>query len=257
MTTQQRFSGATAFVTGASGWTGHAIARRLAAEGANLVLVARRRDRLDHLADELGAEHALAVSADVTRRQDLDAAVRAGVERFGGIDVLVANAGTNFPRAIEDLTLEDWRALMAANAESTFLSVQAALAELKRRRGSIVTIAATNGLGGDRLFTAFNAAKGAVVNFTRGLAIELGEHRVRANCIAPTLTIADELADTGQYDEFLRKAATRQALPGHATPDDVAAAVAFLASADARFITGAILPLDGGVTAASGQAEFV
>lgn len=120
-----------------------------------------------------------------------------------------------------------------------------------------MNITATNGLGGDRQFTAFNAAKGAAVNFTRGLAVELGDRGIRVNAIAPTLTVDNTLASTPGVDVWLEKAATRQALPGHATPDDVAAAAAFLASDDARFITGVILPLDGGVTAHSGQAEFL
>ncbi|KAA0927032.1 SDR family NAD(P)-dependent oxidoreductase [Streptomyces apricus] len=257
MTAHARFNGRTVVVTGANGWIGGAIARRFAAEGANIVAAARRRDLLDALVDELGPERALAVTTDVTRREDLDAAMQEAADRFGGIDVLVSNAGNNFPRAFEDLTSEDWRHLMATNAESTFLGAQAALPHLKYSRGSIVNIAATNGLGGDRMFSAFNAAKGAVVNFTRGLAFDLGGHEIRVNAVAPTLTVADELADTPPVDAWLAKAATRQALPGHGTPDDVAAAVAFLASADARFFTGVILPVDGGASAASGQAEFV
>ena len=135
--------------------------------------------------------------------------------------------------------------------------LEVVLVSLERTHGSIVNIAATNGLGGDRQFTAFNAAKGAVVNFTRGLAVELGDRGIRVNAIAPTLTVDDALANTPGVNSWLEKVATRQALAGHATPDDVAAAAAFLASDDARFITGVILPLDGGVSAFSGQAEFL
>lgn len=256
MTTNGRFNGTTVVITGASGWIGDAIARHFSAEGANVVAAARRRDRLDELVDALGPQRALAVTADVTRREDLDAVMQAADDRFGGIDVLVSNAGNTYPLTFEDLTSEDWRHFMATNADSTFLGAQAALPYLKRRGGSIVNIAATNGLGGDRMYSAFDAAKGAVVNFTRGLAFDLGEHGIRVNAIAPSLTVPDELATTPPFDEFIRKAEPRQALPGHGAPDDVAAAVGFLTSADARFITGVILPVDGGVNAASGQAEF-
>lgn len=257
MTTNARFTGTTVVITGASGWMGHAMARRFSAEGANVVGVARRRDRLDALVEELGPDRALAVTTDVTRRDDLTTAMGAAAERFGGIDVLVSNAGTNFPRVFEELSSEDWHHLMATNADSTFLGAQTALPYLKQSRGNIVNIAATNGLGGDRRYSAFNAAKGAVVNFTRGLAFDLGEFGIRVNAVAPTLTVADELAGTPPVDEWIRKAGQRQALDGHGTPDDIAAAVAFLASTDARFITGAILPIDGGASAASGQAEFI
>lgn len=252
-----RFKNRTVVITGASGWMGTAMARRYAAEGANLVLAARRREKLDALVEEIGSDRAIAVTTDVTQKEDLEKMVATAVERFGGIDVLVQNAGTNFPKSLEELTLDDWRKLMTINTDSTFLGAQAALTELKKSKGAIVNIASTNGLGGDRFFTAFNAAKGAVVNFTRGLAVELGEYGIRVNAIAPTLTVDNELAKTSPIDGWVRKAETRQALPGHATPEDVASATAFLTSDDARFITGAILPLDGGATAFSGQAEFL
>lgn len=213
----RRFTGRTALVTGATCWIGGAISRRLSADGANIVAPGRRRDRLDALVEDLGSTRALAVTADVTARDDLEAAVRAAVDRFGALDVLP---------------------------------------HLKRSRGSIVNIASISGLGGDRGMTAHNAAKGAVVNLTRSLAVELGEFGVRANAVAPDLTVADEIADGEPVSGWLRAMAERQALPGHGTPEDIAAAVAFLASDDARFITGAILPVDGGTTAASGLPEF-
>lgn len=126
----------------------------------------------------------------------------------------------------------------------------------RRRADLIIQIAATNGLGGDRRYTAFNAAKGALINFTRGLAFDIGEFGVRVNTVAPSLTMPEKVAASAPWDKFVEKAQERQALAGHGTPDDIAGAVTFLASEDARFITGAILPVDGGVSAASGQAEF-
>lgn len=227
-----RFTNRTVVITSASGWMGTAMARRFAAECTNLVLAARRREKLGAMVDEIGDGRALAVTTDVTHEDDVAALMDTAAQRFGGIDILVQNAGTNFPKALGDLTLDDWRFLMATNAESTFLGARAALPHLERSRGSIV-------------------------NFTRGLAVELGDRGIRVNAIAPTLTVDNTLASTPGVDVWLDKAATRQALPGHATPDDVAAAAAFLASDDARFITGVILPLDGGVTAHSGQAEFL
>ncbi|MEU6171805.1 glucose 1-dehydrogenase [Streptantibioticus parmotrematis] len=249
----QRFTGKTVVVTGASSGIGVGIARRFAREGANLVLAARRKDRLDALAEELGTEHALAVATDVTDRDAVQAMADAAAARFGGIDVLVSNAGMGLYKEFADTTTEDWRQVMTTDVDSCFFGAQAALAHLERSRGSIVHIASASGLGGDRMLSAYNAAKGAVVNFTRGLAFDLGPHGIRVNAVAPSLTLDAELSGHPDAAALIERFNPRRALAGHSTPDDVGAAVAFLASTDARFITGAVLPVDGGITAGSGQ----
>jgi len=245
---EQRFTGKTVIVTGSSSGIGVGIARRFGAEGANVVLAARRKEKLDALAAELGA---FAVPTDVTREEDVRAMVRAAADRFGSIDVLVSNAGAGLLKEFADTTIGDWRGSMATNVESCFFGAQAALPYLKRSRGNIVQIASASGLGGDRRMTAYNAAKGAVVNLTRGLAFDLGPDGVRVNTVAPALTVPDEAAP--RYQGLIDRFNERRAVKSYATPADVAAAVAFLASADARMITGVILPVDGGITAASGQ----
>ncbi|MFD9701859.1 SDR family NAD(P)-dependent oxidoreductase [Lentzea sp. NPDC059081] len=246
-----RFSDKTVVVTGAGSGIGEGIARRFAAEGANVVLAARRKERLDALAEELGAEHALAVATDVTDENAVAEAVRAAADRFGGIDVLVSNAGTGVVKEFEDTTVDDWRLTMGTDVDSCFFGARAALPHLKQRKGSIIHIASASGLGGDRRLTAYNAAKGAVVNFTRGLAFDLGRFGIRVNAVAPSLTVSAEQAV--ELGAMVERFTERRALAGHSTPADVAAAVAFLASDDARFITGAVLPVDGGITAGSGQ----
>jgi meso-butanediol dehydrogenase/(S,S)-butanediol dehydrogenase/diacetyl reductase len=248
---EQRFAGKTVIVTGSSSGIGVEIARRFAAEGASVVLAARRKEKLDALAAELGA---FAVATDVTREEDVRSMVAAAVDRFGGIDVLVSNAGAGLLKEFADTTIEDWRDSMATNVESCFLGARAALPHLRSSRGNIVQIASASGLGGDRRMTAYNAAKGAVVNFTRGLAFDLGQDGVRVNTVAPALTVPDDMAH--RYRGLIDRFNERRALKSYATPADVAAAVAFLASADARMITGAILPVDGGITAASGQPSL-
>lgn len=253
---EQRFEGRTVVVTGASSGIGVGIARRFTAEGANVVIAARRKDRLDALAAELGPERVFAVGTDVTRQQDVQAMIDAGAERFGGIDVLVSNAGLGLAKPFEQTTLEDWRLVQGTNLDSCFFGAQAALPHLKESRGSIVQIASASGLGGDRQLTAYNAAKGAVVNFTRGLAFDLGPHGIRVNTVAPSLTIGPEHRDHPGLDQLVEKFNPRRALPGYSTPADIGAAVAFLASGDARFITGVILPVDGGISAGSGQPNL-
>lgn len=250
----QRFTGRTVVVTGASSGIGDGIARRFAAEGANLVLAARRMDRLEALAAEIGTDAALPVATDVTRQDDVQAMIDAGAARFGGIDVLVSNAGVGIGKEFAETTLADWRLVMSTDVDSCFFGAQAALPYLKDSRGCIVQIASASGLGGDRRLTAYNAAKGAVVNLTRGLAFDLGQFGIRVNTVAPSLTGPEELATT--YADLIERFNQRRALAGFSTPADIAAAVSFLASDDARFITGTILPVDGGITAGSGQPSL-
>ncbi|AGP53277.1 SDR family NAD(P)-dependent oxidoreductase [Streptomyces rapamycinicus] len=250
---EQRFGGKTVIVTGASSGIGVGIARRFALEGANVVLAARRKDRLDTLAAELGTERTLAVATDVTSRDAVQAMIGAAVDRFGGLDVLVSNAGLGLGKDFEKTTLDDWRLVMSTDVDSCFFGAQAALPHLKQSRGSIVQIASASGLGGDRMLTAYNAAKGAVVNFTRGLAFDLGRLGIRVNAVAPSLTLGAEHADHPDAGSLIERFDQRRALTGYSTPADIAGAVAFLSSDDARFITGTILPVDGGITAGSGQ----
>ncbi|HZE39699.1 MAG TPA: SDR family oxidoreductase [Stackebrandtia sp.] len=254
---EQRFDAKTVVVTGASSGIGVGIARRFAQEGANVVLAARRKDRLDTLAAELGTERTLAVATDVTSQDAVRAMIDAAVDRFGGLDVLVSNAGLGLGRDFGEMTLDDWRLVMSTDVDSCFFGALAALPHLKRTRGSIVQIASASGLGGDRMLTAYNAAKGAVVNFTRGLAHDLGRFGIRVNAVAPSLTIGEEhAADHPDAGNLIERFNQRRALRGHSTPADIAGSVAFLASDDARFITGAILPVDGGITAGSGQPSL-
>jgi meso-butanediol dehydrogenase / (S,S)-butanediol dehydrogenase / diacetyl reductase len=252
----ERFNGKTVVVTGASSGIGEGIARRFAEEGANVVLAARRKDRLDALATELGTQRTLAVATDVTKQDDLDAAVRATLDRFGRLDVLVSNAGTGVGKEFEETTLSEWRLTMSTDVESCFFGAQAALPHLKQSRGSIINIASASGLGGDRKLTAYNAAKGAVVNLTRGLAFDLGQFGIRVNAVAPSLTISDDHPALGEYSGLIARFNERRALDGYSTPADIAGAVSFLASDDARFITGTVLPVDGGITAGSGQPSL-
>ncbi|MFI7028678.1 SDR family NAD(P)-dependent oxidoreductase [Microbispora rosea] len=251
---EQRFTGRTVVVTGASSGIGEGIARRFAAEGANVVLAARRKDRLEALAAEFGTHRALPVATDVTSQDEVQAMIDAGAARFGRIDVLVSNAGVGLGREFAETTPADWRLVMGTDVDSCFFGAQAALPYLKDSRGSIVQIASASGLGGDRRLTAYNAAKGAVVNLTRGLAFDLGQFGIRVNAVAPSLTGPEELA--AKHADLIERFNQRRALTGFSTPADVAAAVCFLASDDARFITGVILPVDGGITAGSGQPSL-
>ena len=251
-----RFQGRTVVVTGASSGIGRSVAERLAAEGAHVVAVARRRDGLDELVRQLGEDRAIGVTADVTSRSEVATVMATAAERFGGIDVLVSNVGGGLVKEFEEITSEEWTSVMAANVDTCFLCAQEALPHLKKSRGSIVHTSSVAGMGGDRNLTAHSTAKAAVVNFTRSLAFDLGPFGIRVNAVAPGMTASDDVAATEPFANWLARSAERQAIAGHATPADVAAAVAFLASSDARFVTGTNLIVDGGLSAGSGLPPF-
>jgi meso-butanediol dehydrogenase/(S,S)-butanediol dehydrogenase/diacetyl reductase len=249
----QRFKDKTVIVTGASSGIGEGSARRFAAEGANVVLVSRTKAKLDKVAADLDASRTLVHPADCSMRDEVEAMIAAAVKRFGRIDVLHANAGVGSSKPFEEITAEDWRSTMATDIDGYFHCAQLALPHLKKTKGCIVHTASVSGLGGDWNFAAYNAAKGAVVNFTRALALDVGKSGVRVNAVAPSLTLSEMTKDMIADNNKIAKFNERMALEGYATPADIAGAVTFLASEDARFITGVILPVDGGVTAANGQ----
>lgn len=253
---EQRFLDKTIIVTGASSGIGEGCARRFAAEGANVVLAARGRNGLDAVAATLDTSRTLTVETDVSDANQVTLLIDKTIERFGQLDGLVSNAGMAILKSFEDTSFEDWRKTMAVDVDSCFLGAKTALPHLKKTKGCIVHTASASGLGGDWGLTAYNAAKGAVVNFTRGLALDLGKYGIRVNTVAPSLTKTSGNAEFVN-DSFVKLFNERSALVGHGTPADVAGAVAFLASEDARFITGVILPVDGGVTAGSGQPKMI
>ena len=240
-----------AVVTGAGSGIGRATARRLAADGFRVTLAGRRRPALQETADLIGTPDPLVTVCDVTDAGAVDAMVSATVRAFGRIDVVVNNAGISHTSAFEQVTLTAWREVMATDVESVVLVTQAAMPFLLERGGSVVNVASVAGLGGDTGMAGYNAAKGALVNLTRSLAVEFAGRGVRVNAVAPSLTSTDATADIPAEDvaEFLRRIPMGRA----AEPAEVADVISFLAGPDARFVTGVVLPVDGGLRAGSGQ----
>jgi meso-butanediol dehydrogenase/(S,S)-butanediol dehydrogenase/diacetyl reductase len=242
--------GPVAIVTGAGSGIGRATALRLAADGYRITLAGRRDAALRETADLVGASCLVAV-CDVTDAVAVTAMVSTTVAAFGRIDVVVNNAGISRSGDFSGVTVDEWREVMATDVESVLLVTQAALPFLLARRGSVVNVASVAGLGGDPGMSIYNAAKGAVVNLTRSLAVELALQGVRVNAVAPSLTATDATADIPEDDvaEFLRRIPMGRA----AEPAEVADVIAFLAGHDARFVTGTVVPVDGGLRAGSGQ----
>ena len=250
-----RFSGKVVIVTGSGSGIGAATARRFAQDGASVVLNGRTREKLERVTADLEPDRVLVQTGDVSDQGDAEALIAAAVERFGRLDILVNNAGVVPTGPLLEASVADWRKVMAIDVDGVFFCTRAALPHLIRSGGNIVNVSSVSGLGGDWNMSFYNAAKGAVSNFTRSLALELGERGVRVNAVNPGLTFTDLTEDMKGDTALMKRFAERIPLGRGAEPDEVADVIAFLASADARYVTGVNLPVDGGLTASNGQPK--
>lgn len=243
--------GRVALVTGASAGLGEQFAHALAEEGVDLVLAARRADRLDAIAEELQSRYgirALATATDVANEADVVAAVARAVDELGRLDVLVNNAGTLVCKPLIDQTLADWHEVMDVNLTSAFVaSREAARAMIRQGQGSIVNISSIFAFGALREFpeVAYYASKGGMVAMTKALAVELGDHGIRVNAIAPGFFPTPMGAGITQ-DIRDRVIDPRTCLESKPDLTWIRGALCFLASDEARFVTGATLAVDGG-----------
>ncbi len=249
----RRFTDRTVIVTGAGSGIGRGIAERFAAEGANVVLAGRHVDKLQAVADGMDAARTLVQACDVRDFPQVQALVAAAVARFGGLDVLVNNAGVAPEGSVADTSLDDWHDTLQTDLTGVFHGCKAALPHLLARHGCIVNVASVSGLGADWALAAYNAAKGGVVNLTRSLAMDFGGRGVRVNAVCPSLTRSNMTEDMLKDEALMQRFMERLPLGRAAEPEDIAGVVAFLASEDARFVNGVNLPVDGGVTASNGQ----
>lgn len=252
----QRFENKTVIVTGAGSGIGQATARRFVSEGARVVAVDVDEQGLRETLRDLDDNRTLACVVDVSKLEAVEGVVRDAVARFGRLDVMVNNAGVGCDGAITDVSLDDYRKVMAINVDGVFNGCRAAYSELKKTKGSIVNTSSISGLGGDGAMIGYNMSKGAVSQLTRALARDSGRDGIRVNAVAPTL-VHTGLTEDMEDDKGLMDAFAKAIPLGRgAQPEEIAAVVAFLASDDASFVHGLVMCVDGGLFASTGQPDF-
>lgn len=250
---EQRFKDMTVIVTGAASGIGQGVAERFSKEGANVVLADLDEAGLQQVMSEMPAERSLARRCDTGDYAQVEGLIRAAVERFGQLHVMVNNAGVASEGTAAEVALDEWDKTLRVDLTGVFYGCRAALPELLKTRGCIINTASVSGLGADWAMCAYNAAKGGVVNLTRAIALDFGSRGVRCNAVCPSLTRTGMTEDMLADPQVVAKFMERLPLGRVAEPADVAAVVAFLASDDARFVNGVNLPVDGGLSASNGQ----
>ncbi len=258
----RRFEGRVAIVTAAGSGIGAATARRLAGEGARVVVADLSGTRARATADAIAAAggDGAWLKMDAAEPAAVEATVELALQRWGRLDVLVNNAGFGEPALLCDTTLESWNRTLAVTLTSVFLGLKHALPVMRRQgKGAVVNTASVSGIAGDIGMPAYNAAKAGVVNLTRASALECAGQGIRVNCVCPggVDTRVTQLLAGDRADELRRTMAAVHPLQRMGSAEEIAAAIAFLASDEAAFITGAALVADGGLTAASGLPPYV
>jgi NAD(P)-dependent dehydrogenase (short-subunit alcohol dehydrogenase family) len=246
--------GQTAIVTGASSGLGVAFAEALAENGVNLVIAARRYEKLAGVARELSAKHGvevIPVKTDVTQEKQVTKMVRTAIEKLGSLEILVNNAGIATLSPSVEMRLEEWKKVIDVNLTGVFLCARTAAREMiKKKYGKIVNIASIYGAVGDVFHAApYYASKGAVINLTRALAIEWAAYKISVNSIAPGFFPSEMTEEIFKDEQAMQHILSRTPLGRTGDPLDLKSALIYLVSPASNYVTGQTLFVDGGWTA--------
>jgi 3-oxoacyl-[acyl-carrier protein] reductase len=243
-----RFQGKTALVTGGANGIGAATAARLASEGATVVVADFDEQSAQQTAKEIGGH---AVRCDVTKLEDVEAAVAAAIEHGGSLDILVTCAGIIRDNLLFKMSDDDWNAVIDTHLKGTFFSVRAAQKQMvEQKSGKIVVISSTSALG-NRGQTNYSTAKAGLQGMCKTLAIELGPFNVNVNCVAPGFIATAMTRQTAErvgldFEKFMQMAAEQTPLRRVGQPEDVAGTIVFLCSEDAGYVSGQVIYVAGG-----------
>jgi NAD(P)-dependent dehydrogenase (short-subunit alcohol dehydrogenase family) len=251
-----RLAGKVALITGGGTGIGKAVALAFAREGAKVAVAGRRVDKLQEVVGEIKAQRreGVAIVCDVARAADANSAVKQVVERFGLLNVLVNNAGMVSATTVESIKEEEWDQLMSINLKGPFLMSRAALPAFRRAGGgAIVNVGSVLGLVAVKDRAAYCASKGGVTMLTKAMAVDHAQDKIRVNCICPALVETELIKGVfgaGAQGQALRESRVAAIPIGRiGRPEDVAELAVFLASEESSWLTGAAIPLDGGISA--------
>lgn len=241
-----RLEGKVAIVTGGSSGIGKAIAEKYVEEGAEVVIADIDEEKGEEVAEEVGCEF---VECDVSDWGSIKDLVESTVDEYGKLDVMVNNAGIGSQSTIEEMSIDEWKKILSVDLDGVMYGTKAAVPHLKETEGCVINMGSIYGLTGDIGATAYNAAKGGVINFTRSVADDLAQHNVRVNSICPGFVDTPMIDEAMNDEEFKQHVMNMTPMKRIAQPEEIADVAVFLASEESSYITGVNLPVDGGWTA--------